>query len=222
MTSTPESVQQDLNSADFGDRLRGVNALRGLDPAVAFEMILPILTDPHVRVRYAAISQMDTLGHVNKEKSLEILRDRLNHDPEIDNQAAAADAMGALQLTEGFEDLKQAYEGTNDWMLKMSIVAGLGALGDDRGLELLIDATTSTEPLVQMAGISALGDLGNPDAIPVLLPFVSHEDWQTRQRLVQALSQFSTPETQKALETLAQDPMEPVSNFAKSCLEAMG
>ncbi|MEM9137449.1 MAG: HEAT repeat domain-containing protein [Cyanobacteria bacterium P01_F01_bin.42] len=220
MTLTPETIQQDLNSEDFGDRLRGVNNLRQIDPATAFEMIVPLATDSNVRVRYAAVSQIDVLGETNHEKALEVLRDRLHNDTEMDVKAAAADAIGALKLTDAFDDLHQTYHGTTDWMLRMSVIAGLGVMGDPRGFDLLKDALITPEPLVQLAAISALGDLGNADAIELLLPFVDHEDWQLRQRLVQALSKFQTVEAaRQALETLSKDESEPVANYAKDCLE---
>ena len=219
MTPTPETIQKDLDSQDFGDRLRGVNNLRQIDPSLAFEMILPLVTDPNVRVRYAAVSQLDTLGTTNPEKSLEVLRDRLHNDPESDVKAAAADAIGALKLTDAFDDLQQVYNGTTDWMIRMSVIAGLGEMGDPRGFELMKDAIATPEPLVQLAAISAFGDLGNPEAIDILLPFVDHEDWQLRQRLVQALSKFQLKSARQALEKLAQDDMEQVANFAKDCLQ---
>ena len=218
MSFTPETIQKDLNSDDFGDRLRGVNQLRELDPKVAFPMIVPLIQDPHVRVRYAAVSQLDTLGVVDPEKSLELMRERLQNEPEADVKAAAADVIGALKLTDGYEDLVQLYNSTTDWMVRMSIVAGVGVLGDPRGFELLKEALATPEPLVQLAAVSAFGDLGDPAAIELLLPFVQNDDWQIRQRLVQALSRFDAPEATHALETLAQDKAEPVANYAKDCL----
>ena len=62
MSATPESVQTLLNSDNFGDRLSGINQLRQLDPATAFELIRPAVTDKNVRVRYAAVSQLSSLG----------------------------------------------------------------------------------------------------------------------------------------------------------------
>ena len=218
MSSTPETIQENLNSEDFGDRLSGVNQLRQLDPKVAFPMIVPLIQDPHVRVRYAAVSQLDTLGVADPEKSLELLRERLQNEPEADVKAAAADVIGALKLTDGFDDLVQLYNSTTDWMVRMSIVAGVGVLGDPRGFELLKEAIATPEPLVQLAAVSAFGDLGDPAAIELLVPFIANDDWQIRQRLVQALSRLDTPESTEALQTLAKDEMEQVSNYAQECL----
>jgi len=50
-----------LSSEDLGDRLRAVNQIRELEPAIAFELVKqPSMTA--MLVRYSAVSQMDTLG----------------------------------------------------------------------------------------------------------------------------------------------------------------
>ncbi len=75
MTITPESVAKLLNSSEYGDRLKGLNQLRQVEEAIAFEMIQPLIVDNNVRIRYAAVSQMAILGQQDLQKSLQILRD---------------------------------------------------------------------------------------------------------------------------------------------------
>lgn len=218
MTITPESVQQLLDSEDLGDRLSGINKLRSIEPKLAFEMLKPSIVDRNPRVRYAAVSQLDTLGRQDLDTSLALLRDRLLNDDEPDVQAAAADSIGGLQLTAAYEDIEQVYRQTSQWLVQFSIIAALGELGDPRGFELLKDALASGNDLVQTAAISSLGELGNIDAVPLLTPFVSHEDWQIRYRLVQALSHLGGAEARSTLETLSQDSVEQVAMAAKSNL----
>ncbi len=210
MSVTPESVQQLLDSDNYGDRIRGVNQLRLLDPAIAFTKIKTLVTDSNVRVRYAAVSQLCTLGTENLPESLEILGDRLSNDPEIDVKSAAADALGALHLTEAYPQLEQAYYGTQEWLLQMSVVATLGELGDLRALELLKGALDSPIDLVRTAAASSLGELGDRQAITWLLPLVDDPDWQMRHRVAQALQRFGGEEVQSALARLAKDPVEQV------------
>jgi HEAT repeat protein len=220
MTITPESVQQLLNSEDLGDRLQGVNRLRTLEPKAAFEMLKPMIHDRNPRVRYAAVSQLDTLGRQDLEISLSLLRDRLLNDDEPDVQAAAADAIGGLQLTAAYEDIEKVYHETSQWLVQFSIIAALGELGDPRGFELLKEALTSDINLVQTAAISSFGELGNIDAVPLIAPFASHEDWQIRYRLVQALGHLGGSEANSALEALANDEIEQVATAAKTNLGA--
>ena len=218
MTTTPESVKALLNSDNFGERIRGLNELRNLDQDVAYQLIQPIINDQNVRVRYAAVSQLDTLGQTDLDKTLELLLDRLYNDPEADVRAAAADAIAGLKLTQAFPDLKKVYDQTSDWLIQFSIVAALGELGDPRGFELLQSALTSDNSLLKTSAISALGELGDNRAISLLIPFVDHEDWQIRHRLAQALGRLGGEEANSALRQLAEDQSAVVAQEAKNYL----
>ncbi|MBW4419633.1 MAG: HEAT repeat domain-containing protein [Myxacorys californica WJT36-NPBG1] len=215
--TTPDSVKELLESNNFGDRLRGVNHLRQLDPAIAYDLIKPSVTDENVRVRYAAVSQLASLGEQNRSESLSLLKAAL-FDPEPDVQAAAADSIGGLHLTEAYEDLEKLYQRTPEWLVRFSIVAALGELGDARGYDLLADALNSESDLVITAAIGSLGELGDDRAVPLLIPYATSPDWQIRHRVAQALGQLKTPEAKAALETLANDEMEQVAELAKSAL----
>jgi HEAT repeat protein len=213
--ATLESVQALLNSQDFGERLSGINQLRQLDPAIAFQLIQSTVTDPNVRVRYAAVSQFSSLGQQNRERSLEILRRSLLEDPEPDVQAAAADSLGALQLTDAYEDMQAVYQRSSEWLVKFSVIAALGELGEPRSFDLLAEALHSDNDLVKTAAIGALGELADERAVPLLLPYASDVDWQVRHRVVQALSHFNTAAARTALERLSQDEFEPIAQEAR-------
>src|SRR4028119_2470397 len=143
MSISPESVEQLLKSEDCGERLRAVNQLRQIEPAIAYKLIQIAIGDNNVRVRYAAVSQVSTLGTQNLPNALEVLRNSLNNAPEPDVQAAAADALGALKLTDALEDLQQVYSSTPEWLVQMSIVAALGEMGDPKAFPMLEHALTS-------------------------------------------------------------------------------
>jgi HEAT repeat protein len=219
MSVTPESVKQLLSSQDFGDRLRAVNQIRQLEPAIGFELLQTAMKDGNARVRYSAVSQMDTLGSQNLELSLNLLRDLLK-DKEPDVQAAAADCLGALKLQEAFEDLQQLYHKTSEWVVQFSIIATLGALGEPRSFELLKLALESETELVKTAAISSLGELGNQEAIPLLATYITYPDWQIRYRVVQALSRLGGATASALLEKLAEDEVESVAQEAKIGLQS--
>jgi HEAT repeat protein len=219
MSITPETIAQALQSSNLGDRLSAVNQLRLISADVGFELLKQAIGDDNARVRYAAVSQLSSLGHQDLEQSQSILRDRLYNDSEIDVQAAAADAIGALQLTEAFVDLETRFHQTHDWLLQMSIVSTLGELGDPRSFELLKVALSSTEGLVQGAAIGSLGELKDAQAIPLIQPFVIHEDWQIRYRVAQALGSIGGPEAHALLEILSRDPMSQVADMANIALQ---
>jgi HEAT repeat protein len=215
MSITRESVQTLLNSTDFGDRLRGVNQLRELDRAVAFEMVQPIVQDSNVRVRYAAMSQLSSLGHENPSRTLEMLRVGIK-DPEADVQAAAADCIGALHLVEAYPELKQLYISTSDWIVQMSIVATLGELGEPLAIEILESAINSGTELLIVSAIGALGELKDERAIAILEPFAQNSDSQIRYRVAQALAYFpNSIEAKAILNTMVNDSEALVSDYAK-------
>ena len=219
MSITPESVKELLDSEDFGMRIRGLNQLREIETETAFKMVQPLITDDNTRVRYAAVSQLDTLGNNHKEKSLAILRDRLFNDPEPDVQAAAADAIGGLKLVEAFDDLANVFHDSPEWLVQFSIIAALGELGDTRGFELLKEALESDNNLLQTAAIGSMGELGDNRAIPLLASFVDNEDWQIRYRLAQALGRLGGDEAQAVIAKLAEDESEQVAHEAKNNLQ---
>lgn len=221
MSVTRESVQELLSSENFGQRISGVNQLRQLEPAVAFELIQPVVTDRNTRVRYAAVSQLDTLGSQDLQATLTMLRDRLLNDSEPDVQAAAADALGALKLTEAYEDLQQLYHRTPEWIVQFSIIAALGEMGAPRSFELLQEALNSDTSLVQMAAICSFGELGDANAVPLLIPFATNPDWQVRYRVVQALSRLGGAEAHPTLEVLAKDEKEEVAKEAQAALQSL-
>ncbi|MGB6301931.1 MAG: HEAT repeat domain-containing protein [Rivularia sp. (in: cyanobacteria)] len=214
MSITPDSVKQQLESEDLGDRLRGVNEIRELEPAIGFELIQTAITDENARVRYSAVSQFDTLGTQDLDKSLNLLRGLLQ-DPEADVKAAAADCLGGLKLVAAFDDLQQLYQSTGDWIIKLSVVAALGELGEPRGFEILKQALSEDNDLVKTAAISSMGELGNTEAVSILAPYASDSDWQMRYRVAQALNRLGTQSAKPVLETLANDEVEAVAEEAK-------
>jgi HEAT repeat protein len=218
MSITPESVRQSLSSEDLGDRLRAVNQIRDLEPAIAFELVQVAMVDSNSRVRYSAVSQFDTLGTQDLDLSLELLRGLLN-DPEADVQAAAADCLGALKLHAAFEDLQQLYNTTSEWLVQFSIIATLGELGDPRSFDLLTQALASNVELVQTAAISSFGELGDVNAVPLLAPYATNPDWQIRYRVAQALGRLGGAEAKSILETLADDEVEAIAKEAKQALK---
>jgi HEAT repeat protein len=220
MSITPESVRKSLSSEDLGDRLRAVNQIRDLEPAIAFELVQLAVTDSNSRVRYSAVSQFDTLGAQDLDLSLDILRGLLK-DPEADVQAAAADCLGALKLQTAFDDLQQLYHNTPEWLVQFSIIAALGELGDPRSFELLKQALASDVELVQTAAISSLGELGNVQAVPVLAPYATSSDWQIRYRVAQALGRLGGAEARSILETLVDDEVEAIALEAKQSLQSV-
>ncbi|UBF27689.1 HEAT repeat domain-containing protein [Kovacikia minuta CCNUW1] len=217
MSVTPESVGELLASQDFGDRLLAVNQIRQLEPGDGFQLLQMAVEDSNPRVRYAAVSQMSVLGQQNPSQAITLLRGRLR-DSEMDVQAAAADSIAALKLTDAFEDLQQLYHSTSEWLVQLSIIAALGEMGDRRGFDLLAEALNSENELLQTVAIGSLGELGDDRAVQLLMPFASSPDWQIRYRVMQALCRLDGNASRSALEVFAQDEVEQIAQEAKNYL----
>jgi HEAT repeat protein len=222
MSDNPDKLQALLNSSNFGEQMKGINQLRSLEPREAFRLIQPLITHENARIRYAAVSMLDSIGKQDLHATLNILRDRLYNDTEFDVQAAAADVIGGLKLTEAYDDLKQMYFRTKEWLIQVSIVAALGEFGDMRGVEILEAALNSDNSLVKTAAVSALGELNAPDSLRLLLPLIEDEDWQIRYRLAQALGNLGGEAAKQALTQLSQDSLEQVAREAQSNLQRLG
>jgi HEAT repeat protein len=214
-----ESISTLINSENKGDRITALNMLREIEPSIAFGYIKQLVTDNNTRVRYAAVSQLATLGSQNLTESLTILRDRLVNDSEPDVQAAAADSIGALKLTDAFDDLQNLYETTPEWLVQFSIIAALGELGDPRGLQLLRTALNNETSLVQTAAIGSIGELGDASGVESIVPFVTHPDWQIRYQLARALRNLGGDLAAQNLAILATDAVEQVAQEAKGISE---
>jgi HEAT repeat protein len=210
-----EYIDTLINSEHKGDRITALNLIREIEPSIAFGYIKQLVVDNNTRVRYAAVSQLATLGSQDLTASLTILRDRLVNDPEPDVQAAAADSIGALKLTDAFEDLQNLYETTPEWLVQFSIVAALGELGDPRGLKLLQTALTNETALVQTAAIGAIGELGDPSGVESIIPFVTDPDWQIRYQLARSLRNLGGELATKNLAILTTDAVEQVAKEAQ-------
>ncbi len=215
MDVTPDSVRELLDSEDYGKRIHAVNQMRYLEPAISFELLMRASTDGNARVRYAAVSQLSSVGDQNREAASALLRQCLLTDAEMDVRAAAADSISAMKLTELFDDLREVYTQTNDWIIQMSIVASLGELGDPRGFDLLAQALQSDNDLIKTSAIGALGELGDRRAIDLLRPFATSSDWQMRYRVVQALNRLGGDEAIAILQDLTSDDVEHIAQEAQ-------
>lgn len=189
---TDPAVRDQLVSKDFLERIRGINRIDEIATTTdQIEALLPIATeDPNQQVRYAAICRMSNLDETKlsadeTERVLAACRFVLVNDSESQCQAGAADAIAGLKLTGGFEDLVNMFERTDDWMLKFSIAAGMGEMGDARAFGFLtgvLEKMDGSDALLLAAVIGALGELGDQRGVQVVEGYLENEDSAVRER----------------------------------------
>lgn len=186
-------MHEQLNSTDFLERIRAINRIEEIDEtSERIGALIPLATeDSNQQVRYAAISRLSNLGasavsEVDGDRVLNAARSVLMNDRESSCQAAAADLIAGLKLKKGFEDLVECYGRTDDWMLKFSIAAGMGEMGDGRAFDFLkgILEGERNDPLLVAASIGALGELGDERAVPVVERYLESEDDSVKERAI--------------------------------------
>lgn len=186
-------VTQLLQSEDFLERIRGINRIDEL-PSISEKLssLVPVATsDSNQQVRYAAISRLSNLdvSGMSKQEAdtvLDAARYVLLNDKEPSCQSGAADLIAGLKLTDGFDDLVDAFNRTSDWMLKFSIAAGMGEMGDPKAFDFLTsileDTDGGTDILLTTAAIGALGELGDIRGLAVIEKFLNSDEVSIRER----------------------------------------
>lgn len=186
---------------DFLERIRSINRTMseaGADSDDVTHLVKLARDDSNAQVRYAALSRLAALDPPGEESAaggaiLEAARKALTGDSEPSCRAAAADLIAGLRLMDGFDDLVEAFNNTPDWVLRFSIVAGVGEMKHPLAFQFLSEVLDldNNEVLVTTACIGALGDLGDPQAIPIVQKFLDHEEESVRDRAQMAMSVLS-------------------------------
>ena len=193
--SSPEEVRALLTSSDYVDRISALNRSRALgDERLAILLDL-VQADPNAQVRYLAVAQLIDAGGADKAAVLPVVRAVMANDAETSVRAGAADVVCGLGLTEAYEDLVACYEANSDWMVKMSVVAGLGELGDGRAYEFLVDVLGAEDAsgmgMLHTAAVGALGELGDKRGVDVVKGWMDSEDGMMRDRAADAYKQLT-------------------------------
>lgn len=190
--SSDVPVTQQLGSDDFLERIRGINRIEEISgTSEKVSALLPMATeDPNQQVRYAAICRIASFDHesLTEEDATKVLnaaRFVMINDKESSCQSGAADVIAGLKLSDGFDDLVDMFNRTSDWMLKFSIAAGLGEMGDPKAFDFLTSILNNEESqdfLLITAAIGSLGELGDERGIPIVEKYLENEDRSIQER----------------------------------------
>jgi HEAT repeat protein len=93
---------------------------------------------------------------------------------------AALVAFGDLELIEAFDAVAEAARSSRDPLIIEEAIATLGAFGDERGLDLILEATTG-KPALRRRCVAALGAFEGPIVEAALDQLAEDRDWQVRQ-----------------------------------------
>mmetsp|Transcript_6434 Transcript_6434/g.9993 ORF Transcript_6434/g.9993 Transcript_6434/m.9993 type:complete len:252 (+) Transcript_6434:43-798(+) len=186
-----DDLRELLKSERQGDRLKALIDAPLLAPDLRMDILVEAAKNERSPVRTMAVGMLADYGHTDKKRAAEILFDRLRNETEVSAQSTAADTIAALRLDGAYDILVEAFTQSKDWVLRMSVVAALGELGDERAFDFLAEVLKTCEDgeqLVWIAAIGALGDLKDKRAIPLLEAYTNHEDEQVRQRVQHSIA----------------------------------
>lgn len=84
------------------------------------------------------------------------------------------------------------YEESSDLMVRFSILAALGELGNPKAFDLLkYTLENEEESLLKVAALGSIGELGDNRAIEVVKPFLSSDDASLKERAQIAMNTLS-------------------------------
>jgi HEAT repeat protein len=208
---TLEEISTQLDSPNTKDRLLALTSLKEIAPEDAVPLIKKVLYDEIITVRSMAIF---ALGVKGTAESYPLLVDLLGGDEDYGIRADAAGALGYLRDIRAFEPLVRSFYEDTSWLVRFSAAVSLGNLQDIRAKQVLLEALDSGETLLIQAAIAALGEIKATETIDRILNFADDRDWLIRQRLAEALGNFSNEKSISALKFLAKDTHSQVSNAA--------
>ena len=174
-------------------RLRAILAGHGADPDTAREL----LADPEPLVRVAALGALDRLGSLT---SAEVAVALVDQSPAVRRRGLEATATGHDgDPASLLDDEDPLVVETACWAL------GERAGIDARGLLRLFGVASGHEDvLCREAAVAALGALGHPEGLTVVLEALKDRP-AVRRRAVLALAAFEGPEVEMALQRALTD-----------------
>lgn len=211
-----EHEARGLASDDAEVRLAAVHALRGHDPALTRDHLIPMLADGASEVRVAAARAL-AAGAVTA--AAPALIEWLS-DPDARMRAIAAEALGPIGTDAGTAALVRTL-GDLDAAVRSKAVLSLGAIGQrgDRSVVVpLLSRLADDKVEVRRAAIEQLRLIGDPRAVVPLVGAFGDNSQDVRKAAVAAVGRLGDRAAVPALLRLLGDPVADVRALAIAAL----
>ncbi|GAB4274312.1 MAG: hypothetical protein Kow0029_14560 [Candidatus Rifleibacteriota bacterium] len=176
-------------------------------------VLIESLADPDWTIRKSATMALAEIGNNAVEMMLEYLRGP-NEDIR-DGCLRALVKTGDKGLQRLFDEIVKM-DDNHRFLIRRSIVK-IGS----RVVEPLMRLFKSENPEILSFAASALGEIGNPRAVPVLINGLSHSDWNVRRCSAYALSEIGERGVDKIAEALKSNN-DDVRYWGTRILESIG
>lgn len=214
-----------------------------LEPPILAEL-LEAFSHPDEEQREVVAAALGELGH---PRAVFPLRQALG-DVSAAVRAAAAEALGKIGSSEGVPGLMSALE-DREPEVRAAAARSLGWIKEPEGVPRLLEVLRDADEDIQRAAAEALADigepafeglaaalndrravqaaealglLGTPDAVPLLLAALKQSEADVRRAAAQALGRIGDPEALSALGLALRDAQEVVQRAAAYALAELG
>lgn len=162
--------------------LAGVDREGAADWAAAREYQKYLAADrPELRLAAAT-----ALGRVGGERAARGLADHLD-DPDPRVRARVARACGRIGARSVVPSLTEVLDAADDTRVRREAVEALGLIGDDRGLDSLVNTLSDPNSDIRRAAVTAIGELGDPSPIEDVVSLLEDDNEAVRQATAFAL-----------------------------------
>ncbi len=195
-----------LHDPFWGVRNESLRALGKIGGAAAENQIIAALANEQPWVRQVAVTQ---LGQFKNDAALgPKLTDIAANDKAWTVRGAALGALAEIKAPNAFDTLAAAVKTESpDSMIRNAALRGLGTLGDDRGVPLVLDWSALGKPFeTRRAAISALANLdkSNTDLTKTLISYLREPYFDIQYAALSALGRRGDVTAIAPLEALVQ------------------
>ena len=192
-----------LRSKKASYRTIAATSLGSIGYGPAGKAVLPLLKDPEVSVQHAAIIATGRLAPEGAVRALS----RIVGSEDLNLRVLATTALGLTGKAAAVTTLMRLLE-NNHPKVQTNAVRALGAIGNTRATMTL--ATLLADPVtrspVRLAAAEALGRIGDPEAVPILLQATGEREAQIRKAAVVSLGWLADARAVSALTLLIKEP----------------
>ncbi len=184
----------------------------------ASDLIDRLQNDPDPEVRTACAY---ALGNIQAKFALGPLQEVMeNEKEEMPVRLAAAVALGQMGYEQGIQFLIEQLK-SSDEKIRSAAVEALRAIGK-QAADALRKAAGSKDPLQRWGAVAALGETGDPKAVPILLRALRDEDENVRAIAAASLGKLRYRRAAPQLVRALADKSERVQAHAEWALENIG
>ena len=167
------TVRTGLHSADGAIRAAALGALERLDE-LDDTTLSSALDDPEVTVRRRAAELAAT------HQAIDLVPALADNDPRVVEVAAWACGEHESNRDDVVDTLIELASSADDPLVREASVASLGAIGDERAIEVII-AACSDKPAVRRRAVLALAPFEGDAVESAIEQALADRDWQVRQ-----------------------------------------